>query len=244
MVPSVLPLLGGAAMSHPHVSGSDDVCRPRSLECLYLVPGVQERRYFPQLLPVVRPNDKGLPILELLLQFMLEVLVFEEGASSLKAVLTIDDPKLSVFDLRPVSWSGAGGEPLRHHAHRLSVPLDVADEIIYLPLDAFWLAGPHHPLVWGLFTLETVHVEGEMATHGPAVLRVLVEISKYLGRSPWVRLLSFLQWSWHFRSRAGFCSFSDTGFFHVLPRPLGGCRLPARALGKPARRGNRPGRTS
>ena len=150
----VLPLLRRVVKGDPEISCCDNVCRPRRIERLDLVPGVQERRYFAQLFPIVRPNHKHLPKPKLLLQFILEVVVFQDDRQHLKAVLTIDDPKFVVFDLRLVPLSWPGGEPYWHDAHRLPVPLYIVHQIVNLPLHAFALVRPHHPLVWWFLHLK------------------------------------------------------------------------------------------
>ena len=120
-------------MRDPDVFCSDYVCCPRRLESLDLVRGVEKGGNLPQLVPVVRPNQKNLPVAQVCPKFMLEVVVLEDYLRRLQDVLSIDNSKLSILNSWPLLHR-TGCQPLWHDADGLSIPLHVVHEVIYLPL--------------------------------------------------------------------------------------------------------------
>ena len=121
-------------------------------------------------MPVVRPHQEKLPILQVRLELMLKIVVRQDDLRRLQAVLTIKNPEHAILDSRPIFLRGTRSQSLGHGACGLPIPLHVVHEVVGLPQHTPSLARPNHPFVRGFLILEEVHIESEVAFHGPAIL--------------------------------------------------------------------------
>ncbi len=107
-------------------------------------------------------------------------------------MLAVNYPEVAFQNLWQVLLRWTSFKPFGHHADGLPIPLDVVHEIVNLPINPPTFSRSDHPLVRGFFTFEAVYIEREVASHGPAVFGVVVEVVEDFCGPLSVRVLPFL----------------------------------------------------
>ena len=136
-------------------------------------------------------------------------------------MLTIDNRELAIVDSRPNFFRGARSQSLEHDADSLPIPFHVVYEVVDLPQHTPSLARSKHPRVRRFLALEAVHIESEVASHEPTILRVVFEVSQDPCRFRNVRVFSFLQRGWHHWRQTYLNALYHSWPLHVVPRSFG-----------------------
>ena len=99
-----------------------------------------------------------------------------------------------------------------------------------MPQHTSSLTRPNHPFFRGFLALEAVHVESELASHGPTILGIVVKVSKDPCCFCRIRVFTLLQTRRHHWRRTNLSALYHSRPFHVVLGPFGWCGLSARTF--------------